>query len=146
MSSPPMHTQSAESSPTLAAGRARLQKKSRMAMDSHTNSSPIVPTLDTSSPSPRQQQQHPPRHYASDYPLRERENVAYGNYGNSSPTYGGNNRSPLSGIPPPVPGKIPIDRGQEDWAMDGGALSEELRSIDIGVGSGHRARVRRYGF
>ena len=133
MSSPPQPP-SGENSP-VSAGRARLQKKARMCMP-QPNSSPVVPTLETTTPSPRQPL---PRHYASEYPLRERENYAYPN---SSPTYG---KRSSGGIPPPVPGKIPIERGNEYWG-DGSALSEELRSIDIGVGSGHRARVKRYGF
>ena len=37
-------------------------------------------------------------------------------------------------VPPPVPGKVPIGSGQEDWGTD--ELSEEMRRIDIGVGSG----------
>ncbi len=40
-------------------------------------------------------------------------------------------------IPPPVPGKIPMGGGKEDW---GDALSEEMRRIDIGSG-----RRRGYG-
>ena len=132
VSSPPQPP-TGDNSP-VSGGRARLQKKARMCMP-QPNSSPIVPTLDTSR-SPRQSM---PRHYASEYPLRERENYAYPS---NSPTYG--DRSP-GGIPPPVPGKIPIERGNNYWTDDS-ALSEELRSIDIGVGSGHRARVKRYGF
>ena len=34
-------------------------------------------------------------------------------------------------VPPPVPGKVPIGGGKEDW---GDALSEEMRRIDIGSG------------
>ena len=41
-------------------------------------------------------------------------------------------------VPPPVPGKVPIGRGKEDWGTD--ALSEEMRRIDIGSG-----RRRGYG-
>ena len=40
-------------------------------------------------------------------------------------------------VPPPVPGKVPIGGGKEDW---GDALSEEMRRIDIGSG-----RMRGYG-
>lgn len=46
-------------------------------------------------------------------------------------------RISLGNIPPPVPGKIPIGGGKEDW---GDALSEEMRRIDIGSG-----RRRAYG-
>ena len=41
-------------------------------------------------------------------------------------------------IPPPVPGKVAIGAGKEDWGND--ALSEEMRRIDIGSG-----RRRGYG-
>ena len=40
-------------------------------------------------------------------------------------------------IPPPVPEKVPMGAGKEDW---GDALSEEMRRIDIGSG-----RIRGYG-
>ncbi len=46
-------------------------------------------------------------------------------------------RTSPGNIPPPVPGKVPIGGGKEDW---GDALSEELRNIDIGSG-----RRRGYG-
>ena len=72
----------------------------------------------------------------------------------SSPLYGYNARnSPLTppnrnrgqqyprtspgNIPPPVPEKVPMGGGKEDW---GDALSEEMRRIDIGSG-----RIRGYG-
>ncbi|KAI4272607.1 MAG: hypothetical protein L6R38_006558 [Xanthoria sp. 2 TBL-2021] len=113
-------------SPTTAA-RARLQKKTRVS-PAQPNSSPIVPTVNTALQNPVL------RTTASDYPLREHENYGYG----SSPTY---NRHSPSGIPPPIPGKVPIAMGQEDWRDP---LSEELSRIDIGVGGG-RARRTRYG-
>ena len=120
--SSPTYPQSANSSPASAA-RTRLQKKS-----GQPNSSPAVPRLHTS---PRTGIS---RSSTSDHPLRENEN--YG-YGNNSPSYG--NRSP-GGMPPPLPGKIPIGSGQEDWGMS--ALSEEMRMIDIGVGAGGRGQER----
>ena len=129
--SSPIYANGAENS-SVSGGRARLQKKSRMGAGL-PNSSPIVPTLVTSSP-----HHSMPRSSASDYPLREREN---GSYANSRPYYG--NRSPRD-IPPPVPGKIPIGNGQEDWANS--SLSEEMSRIDIGIGGGHRTRARKYGF
>ena len=46
-------------------------------------------------------------------------------------------RAPPGNVPPPVPGKVPIGGGKEDW---GDALSEEMRRIDIGSG-----RRRGYG-
>ncbi|KAL8692792.1 MAG: hypothetical protein Q9218_002263 [Villophora microphyllina] len=113
-------------SPTTAA-RARLQKKTRVS-PTHPNSSPIVPTVNTALQNPVL------RSTASDYPLQEHENYGYG----SSPTYG---RPSPSGIPPPVPGKVPMGMGQEDWRRD--PLSEELSRIDIGVGG---SRTRRIGY
>lgn len=127
--SSPIYAHGADGISPAAATRARLQKKSRVAM-SHPTSSPLVPTTNTS---PRNAM---PRSPASDYPLREHENYGY----NSSPTYA--NRSP-GGMPPPIPGKVPIGSGQEDWGMS--ALSEEMKRIDIGVGGGQRPRRSRYG-
>ncbi|KAG8529581.1 uncharacterized protein KY384_006218 [Bacidia gigantensis] len=160
----PQQTQSysADNSPVSSSARARLQKKSRVGMGMGApNSSPVVPTLETAAAAPRQFPTMP-RHSASDYPIREREN--YGFMG-GSPTYGGDGRSPGGsggGRAPPVPMKVPIGSGQEDWGNPADrALSEELRGIDIGVsphshvgsggaqaggGSGHKARVRRFGF
>lgn len=118
-------------SPTSGA-RSRLQKKSRVAI-AHPVSSPAVPTISTNTrpvaSSPNQ----------SDYALREHENYGYG----SSPTYA---RNSPGGVPPPIPGKVPLSAGtgQEDWGMS--ALSEEMRRIDIGVGAGQgRSRRNRYG-
>ncbi|KAL9612392.1 MAG: hypothetical protein Q9167_002986 [Letrouitia subvulpina] len=117
-------------SPTAAAAaRNRLQKKSR-ASPAQPNSSPVVPTVSTALQNPVL------RSTASDYPLKEHENYGYG----SSPTYA---RTSSGGIAPPVPSKVPLGVGQEDWGRD--ALSEELRRIDIGVGGG-RARRTRYGW
>ena len=122
--------------PRAQTGRTRLQKKSMMGTDYHANSSPIVPTLDTTTG-----RQHGPRHYASDYRIRERENYQYGGSGSPSPTYA---RSPVERAPPPVPGKVPIEREGNYW--EGDALSEELRSIDIGVGAGGKGSARRRGY
>ena len=126
----PTYAQSGENPPSLAS-RARLQKKSRPGM-AQPNSSPLMQTLNAS---PRTTIS---RTSASDYPLRENEIV--GSYGKSSPIYG--NRSPGS-LPPPIPGKVPIGSGQEDWGMS--ALSEEMRRIDIGVGGRNPPRRARYG-
>lgn len=46
-------------------------------------------------------------------------------------------RTTPGNVPPPVPSKVPIGGGKEDW---GDALSEEIRRIDIGSG-----RRRGYG-
>ena len=113
--------------PTTAT-RNRLQKKTR-ASPAQPYSSPIVPTINT-------EQRPMPRASASAYPLRERPNYGYG----SSPDYA---RFSPSG-PPPIPAKVPIAKGQEDWGTS--ALSEEMSRIDIGVGSGSgRTRRSRYG-
>ncbi|KAL8875060.1 MAG: hypothetical protein Q9192_009107, partial [Flavoplaca navasiana] len=112
-------------SPSSAA-RARLQKKTRVS-PAQPNPSPIGPTINTALQNPVL------RSTASDYPLREHENYGYGN----SPTY---SRHSPGGIPPPIPGKVPIAMGQEDWRRD--PLSEELSRIDIGVGGGRTRRTR----
>ena len=130
--SSPTYASSANISPG-SAERSRLQKKSRLNM-AQPASSPIVPTLKTSTP-PRGAMS---RSSATDYPLREHEDHGYRE---SSPSYGDRSHG---GLPPPIPGKVPIGSGQEDWGRD--ALSEEMSRIDIGVGSGHRTRARRYGF
>lgn len=110
-----------------AASRNRLQKNSRGPF-AQPNSSPLVPTVNnTASRSPL------PRTSASEYPLREHENYGY----NSSPTYARN--SPIG--PPPIPAKVPLPMGQEDYGMN--ALSEEISRIDIGVGGGGTGRARR---
>ncbi|KAI4108491.1 MAG: hypothetical protein LQ345_007102 [Seirophora villosa] len=128
--STPTYSSSANSMPDnispVTAARARLQKKTRVS-PAQPNSSPNVPTVNTALQNPVL------RSTASDYPLREHENYGYG----SSPTY---SRSSPSGIPPPLPGKVPIGMGQEDWRRD--ALSEELSRIDIGVGGGRTTRGR----
>lgn len=113
----------------VTAARARLQKKTRVS-PAQPNSSPIVPTVNSALQNPVL------RSTASDYPLREHENYGYG----SSPPY---SRSSPSGIPPPVPGKVPIGMAQEDWRRD--PLSEELSRIDIGVGGGRTRRSRYHG-
>ena len=126
--STPVYAHSPENGSPNSAGGNRLQKRP-LGGSGQPASSPIVPTLNTT---PRSS---PLRPGASDYPLREHEN--FGGYG-SSPT---NARGSPGNIPPPVPGKVPINAGQEDWNTS--ALSEEMRRIDIGVGG--RNRRSRYG-
>ena len=127
--STPIYAHSPDNRSPNSGGRNRLQKKTQGAM-AQPASSPIIPTLNTT---PRSS---PLRPAVSDQPLREHEN--YGGYG-SSPTYA---RGSPGNIPPPVPGKVPINAAQEDW----NTLSEEMRRIDIGVGGGERRNRRsRYG-
>ena len=136
----PTYSHSSDNSPsTAAAARTRLQKKTRPLV-SQPNSSPVLPSSYNGSPlNPATL-----RSSASDYPLRGDPN--YGSYhGNANnggnPMYGaGGNRSSAGLVPPPVPGKVPIGSGQEDWGTD--ALSEEMRRIDIGVGGGRGQRTR----
>ena len=114
------HSYSVDSVSPTTTGRNRLQKKTRMS-PTHANSSPVLPISDSIS---------------STYPLREQVN--YGMI-NTPP----NSRSSPN-VPPPVPAKIPISKSQEDWGTD--ALSEEMRRMDIGVGTGTaRTRRSRYG-
>ncbi|MCJ1400808.1 hypothetical protein MMC11_004016 [Xylographa trunciseda] len=115
-----VHSYSVDSISPTGSGRNRLQKKTRMS-PTHANSSPILPINDSTPPT---------------YPLREHINCGLNNgpaHSRSSPN-----------APPPVPAKVPISSGQEDWGTD--ALSEEMRRIDIGVGAGaSRARRSKYG-
>jgi hypothetical protein len=113
-----VHSYSMDSVSPTAGMRNRLQKKPRGSVP-HANSSPTLPVSNGNSPS---------------YPLRERVN--YGLDG--SPGYPSRS-SPLAA--PPVPAKVPIASGQEDWERNG--LAEEMRRIDIGVGNGSGGRVRR---
>ncbi|KAA6411413.1 MAG: hypothetical protein FRX48_04693 [Lasallia pustulata] len=113
-----------------SASRNRLQKKIHGLL-AQQNSSPLIPTL-----SNRPSRSSLPRASVSEYPLREHENYGY----NSSPTYARN--SPIG--PPPIPAKVPLPMGQEDYGMN--TLSEEISRIDIGVGGGGMGRARRSRF
>ena len=122
-----------------SATRNRLLKKSRVS-PAQPASSPVVPTLNNSATT----RASVPHASVSDYPFH-----AYGNYGyeaNSPSSYNAAaNLSPRGGeLPPPVPGKIPIQTGREDWSVS--SLSEEMRRIDIGVGDGQGGRSRRSRF
>ena len=130
VSTPAYYAHGSEGPSLASTSQARLKKQDRI-LAAQTASSPIVPTVNTAPRNPMT------RKSGSDYPLREHEN--YGGYGNGS-TYG---RFPPGNVPPPIPGKIPIGSGQEDWGMN--ALSEEMRQIDIGVG-GKQGRARRSKF
>ena len=126
--STPIHAQSPDTVSPSSASRNRLQKRI-MVTPTQPNSSPAVPTLHSM---PRSLA----RSSTTEYPLREHEN--YG-YGGGSPHYA---RSSPTG-PPPIPAKLPIAAGQEDYGSL--SLSEEMRRIDIGVGAGS-GRTRRRGF
>ena len=116
-------------SPT-AAGRNRLQKRHQPARPSPVahagafHSSPAIP---------HRGEDYTPPHY----PLREHAN-GYGY--NSSPLHPRSSPGGMSG-PPPVPAKVPLAGGQEQWGPTG-SLSEEMSRIDIGVGSGQRGGGR----
>ena len=121
------HSYSTSDISLTAATRNRLQKKTQ-SRPSYVQpaSSPMIPTL----PAPNSHSNP-----TTPYPLREHVNYGYG----SSPTYG--RGSPQALPPPPVPGKVLLGRGQEEWGAD--ALSEEMKRIDIGAGVGSGGRVRR---
>lgn len=110
-------------SPT--SGRNRLQKRNPrpMSMSSY-DSPPAHGTQMSSSPGGIPM--------PNSHVLRERENV--GGYGSSPTSYGRESRHSIAA--PPIPAKIPIERGEEDMM----ALSLELQSIDIGPGSGGGGR------
>lgn len=122
--SSPIYAYSTDNVTTPPTTRARLQKKSALHM-AQPASSPLVPTLNTVN---------------QRAPMRDNRGFDSSPIHSNSPIYG--NRSPV-GIPPPIPGKVPIGSGQEDWGMS--ALSEEMSRIDIGVGGGQRSRRSRYG-
>ena len=127
------HDHSTETVSPSSAARNRLQKK-LLITPTQPASSPTVPTLNSM---PRSL----PRSPTADYPLREREN--YG-YGGGSPHHA----RPSPTGPPPIPAKLPIAPGQEDYGSSL-ALSEEMRRIDIGVGvggGGGAGRTRRSRF
>jgi hypothetical protein len=157
-------------------GRHRLQKKSARGAYQPAASSPLH-----SSPTPAAGYGHAngngnyhspsPHHRGSlpnSTPLREMPNYGYGSSpsssglrggggGYNSGPYGGPASSPLANATaPPIPAKIPLARGQEEWSpglpmgmpmamnagmngrMNMGGLEAEIRNIDIG--SGRRVR------
>ncbi|KAI9759672.1 MAG: hypothetical protein M4579_002149 [Chaenotheca gracillima] len=145
-----------------SASRNRLQKKLRMHTTTsglgNTNSSPLAsydssPAVATPASAPRSL----PRNPQSDRVLRERENYLGGHsHGYASSPYGGSaggspgmaaRGSPMggagfSGSPssgPPIPAKVPLSKGREDYS----ALSEEMKNIEIGSVSRHPRAVRR---
>lgn len=126
--STPIYAHSPDSVSPSSAPRNRLQRR-LMNTPTQPNSSPAVPTIHSM---PRSL----PRASTSDYPLREHEN--YG-YSAGSPQYA---RGSPSG-PPPIPAKLPLAAGQEDYGTL--SMSEEMRRIDIGVGAGS-GRTRRRGY
>lgn len=126
--STPMYAHSPDSVSLSSAPRNRLQKR-LMVTPTQPNSSPAVPTLHSM---PRSLA----RASTSDYPLREHENYGYGG-GSSHYARGSPN------APPPIPAKLPIAAGQEEYGAS--SLSEEMRRIDIGVGAGS-GRTRRSRF
>lgn len=121
--SSPIYAHSTDNVTASPTSRARLHKKSALHM-AQPASSPLVPTINTVN---------------QRTPMRESRGFGSSPTHGNSPTYG--NSSP--GIPPPIPGKVPIGSGQEDWGMS--ALSKEMSRIDIGVGGRHKSRSNRYG-
>lgn len=132
--STPSYAQSPFStSPASFANRVQLQNRP-YGSPSQPSSSPVVPTVLT-----YVARSSMPRAAVSDYSLPSIETHGYGQDG--SPYSRG---SPGYGVPPPVPGKIPIASGERAMGMS--ALSEEMSRIDIGVGGGQaRSRRSKYG-
>ena len=124
----PIYAHSPDTVSPSSPSRNRLQKR-LLVTPTQPSSSPAVPTLHSM---PRSL----PRTSTADYPLREHENYGYAG-GSPHPARGSPNG------PPPIPAKLPIVAGQEDY--DTLSLSEEMRRIDIGVGAGS-GRTRRRGF
>ena len=100
----------------MPAGRNRLQKRNGPA-PVYFNSSPAVPVSYGTPPLQA---------------LREHPNYGYGN----SPL----NARGSPGGPPPVPAKVPVGAGQEDW--DVGAMDDDFSRIDIGPGRPRRTQLR----
>lgn len=99
--------------------RNRLQKGVRGQASS--------PALTSSPAGPYTSNHSTPRSMAvADSPLREHENYGRGNSPSYSPYGNGNGVSPTRA--PPIPAKIPVQTGRDDYS----ALSEELSTIDIG--------------
>lgn len=123
----------AHSPEPISAGRNRLLKKSR-ASPAHPASSPSVPTL--ANENSYTSRMAISRASKTEYPTRE-----YGYGSDSSPGY--NVRDSPSGVPPPVPGKIPVSASlSNDDDMSLSVLSEEMRRIDIGVVGGQSSSRR----
>ena len=128
ISTSPSGLYSEDVSPSSSA-RARLQKRN-LNLPAHPASSPIVPTIHSASRS------SPLRNQTSDYPARRDDP----NDLHSTDPY---SQHLTVDNPPPIPGKIPLASGQDEWTNR--SLSEEMSRIDIGVGGGTRPRRNRYG-
>lgn len=132
--STPVYAHSPHStSPASFASRAQLQNRLH-GSPSQPSSSPAVPTVHT-----YVARSSMPCASVSDYSLPSIKTHGYGQAGSSY-----SSGSPGHGVPPPVPGKVPIVPGGTPMGMS--ALSEEMSRIDIGVGGGQaRSRRSRYG-
>ncbi|KAI9849901.1 MAG: hypothetical protein M1837_000115 [Sclerophora amabilis] len=145
----PIHVPSPEPSPapaTPSSGgtRNRLQKRVRMQASSPglaAKSSPLA-SYDSQKSTPCSL----PRRSTDDFALREHENypahtpsptgqMGFGGWGGRGA--GTRNSPAAASAAPPLPAKLPLNAGREDHS----ALSEELKSIDIG--SAGRSRIVR---
>ncbi|KAI9800679.1 MAG: hypothetical protein M1825_004001 [Sarcosagium campestre] len=128
----PIYGHSPEPRTPDSAARVRLHKKVRPQSSSPALvSSPLSPYASNNG-TPRSL----PRASPAEHPLREHENYGHGSNPSYSPYGNGARSSPLA---PALPAKVPYNGGGRD---DLSALSEELRTIDIG--SGRRATRRSY--
>ena len=128
ISTSPSGLYSEDISPSSSA-RARLQKRNPNLL-AHPASSPIVPTIHSAS------RGSPLRNQTSDYPARRDDPNSLHNTDPYS------QQLPVDN-PPPIPGKIPLPPGQDEWSNR--SLSEEMSRIDIGVGGSTRPRRNRNG-
>lgn len=136
--SSPTHPAGGFSEPPAPAARNRLQKKSNRNYGAPTvHSSPLAPvsSYQDNSFTPK----GPPRAQIIDF---AGEN-GYGSYGSGKGGNQGGYARHSVAAPPPIPAKIPINRGpvsapptENSWA-----LLEEMKSIDLGGG---RSRRRGY--
>lgn len=149
----PISSYAEQTPPPVAQGRTRLQKKANRVSAAPSmpvgGSSPLAPI----SPNPNSYGSMPgsrdgggrslPRAQTGDWGGEGGYGGGVNGYSTGSPGYRGQSRD--GGVPPPVPGKVPIGGGgaqRGEPQENAWALLEEMKSIDLGSG---RARRRKGG-